>query len=472
MPHTLAIAGICAATWLAILVGCGDAPGRLQAPPVISLNDADPRLVELLDELHGAVRAAPRSGEMRGRLAMAYDVNGFADAALDTYRQAELLDQSEFSWPYFGALLLGKRGDLADALAAMERALANDPRYIPAWLWYGAWCLDEGRVEKAADAYENARALGAGSPAVAGLAQVQLRRQQPAAAVALLEPVNAELRHPHLYRMLGSAYRALGRHEDARIAFARGRLATPMRWRDPVLAKRANFIASFGGQITYAQQLIQAERIDDAIEVLAPWQAEYGEDAVLLGTLASAYISSGDLQRAFPVLQRGLALHPDDFHFHFHIARLYAQEGNAASAEKHLRQAIQLNPSQAVVHEELGHLLLSQGRPDEAAVAFDAAIRHGAVNSSELLHATGLIEAARGNWEAAVERFTRATEIDISLTRTYVHLARSLAETGRFADAQAALAWAERLGTHRDEVAAAAQLVEAMRAQSASVEHT
>ena len=55
----------------------------------------------------------------------------------------------------------------------------------------------------------------------------------------------------------------------------------------------------------------------------------------------------------------------------------------------------------------------------------------------------------------------RATERDPSSTLAFVQLARALAESGRIAEAQAALGWAERLGTHQRETAAARRIVTA-----------
>ena len=145
-----------------------------------------------LEQLLGSARAAPGSAEMRGRLAIAYEVNGFADSALATYLQAASLDASEFRWPYFAALLLAKRGDLDAAVEQIDAALAIDDGYIPAWLWRGEWRREQGRLDEARAAYRRAQALDAGSPAVAGLAQVALREGEPALAVELLERANAE----------------------------------------------------------------------------------------------------------------------------------------------------------------------------------------------------------------------------------------------------------------------------------------
>ena len=439
------------------------------APVAVALDDADPDLAARLSDLVGAARAAPQSGELRGRLAMAYEVNGFPDAALATYVQAAILDPEEFSWPYFHGLLLAKSGDLAGALESLEGSLAIDDQYVPAWLWRGKWSLDLGDYDAAETAYRRAEALDAGTPAIAGLAQVSLRRGLAAEAVALLEPVSAAQRHPHLYRMLGEAYRRLGREEDARLALARGRAAVHIQWFDPRQNVKAEYIAGFKNQMAHAQNLLAAEKYDDALEILEPWMEHYANDEALMTNLGWAYMSSGDLDRAYEILKRGLAEHATDtagYYFHYHIGRLYNMRGEVDEALQHFHTASELNPTQSHPHEERGKILLRQGQRDEALAAFDLALESGARSPEKLLQTIGIVEAASGHWDEAAARFLQAVEIDPSFTMAHVQLGRTLAQTGRWTEAGDALARADRLGTHPRDVAAARQVLADLKAAS------
>ena len=453
---------------LVVWTGCAEAPA-LDEPVAVPLDDVEGDVASTLAELLGAARAAPRSGEMRGRLAMAYDVNGFSDSALATYVQAAALDADEFRWPYFAALLLAERGDLEAAVASVDAALAIDDGYIPAWLWRGEWRREQGLLDDAKSAYRRAEALGAGSPAIAGLAQIALREDNAALALELLEPVNAELRHPHLHRMAGRAYQALGRAEDARIAFARGRHPTPLRWLDPLQSSKSPYIAGFPNQLVHAQKRLQAGEVEEAIAMLLPWREREGEDAALLSTLAGAYLLAEQRESAQEVLREGLRLHPEDHHFHFQYAIWHRDGGDLRRAQEHFERALALNPVQPRAHEELAALLLREERYDEALDAFDAAIAHGAPNATALLRTSGVVAGARGDWPAAIDRFQRATERDPSSTLAFVQLARALAESGRIDEAQAALDWAERLGTHQRETAAARRIVAAQEVASQEV---
>lgn len=459
-----------------LAVGCvsvlvaGTSCERSQDPTVpiaVSVEDADPDLAARLKDLLAATRGAPQSGELRGRLAMAYEMNGFPDAALGTYAQAESLDPGEFSWPYFRALLLAKNGDLPAALDQLDRAIGLDADYVPAWLWRGKWSLDSGDDAEAEASYRRAEALGAGSPAVAGLAQVRMRAGQYSQALALLEPVANEQRHPHLYRMLGEAYRELGRGEDARVASARGRHATSLQWFDPRQGVKTEYIAGFKNQMAHAQDLLSVGRYEDALEILEPWRERYPEDAALLTNLGWAYMSLGDLDQAQAIMERGLAEHSDDtpgYYFHYHLGRLHAMRGEVADALDHLATASALNPTQSEPHLERANLLLRLGRRDEALAAFEKAMEVGTRFPEQTLQTMGVIEAARGRWQEAIGYFREAVREDPSFAMAYVQLGRSLGQEGRWGEAREALATADRLGTHPRDVAAARRVLAALEA--------
>ena len=431
----------------------------------VSLEGSDPDLAVRLTELLASTRGAPQSGELRGRLAMAYEMNGFPDAALATYAQAGALDPDEFSWPYFRALLLAKNGDLSAAVDQLDRAIDIDADYVPTWLWRGRWCLDMGDDTSAEASYRRAQALGAGSPAVAGIAQVRMRAGQHSQALALLEPMANEQRHPHLYRMLGEVYRELGRDEDARLAFARGRHATSLQWFDPRQGTKTEYIAGFNNQMAYAQDLLSVGRYDEALKILQPWRERHPDDAALLTNLGWAYMSLGDLDQAQEIMERGLNEHSKDtpgYYLHFHLGRLHAMRGQVPDALHHLETASTLNPTQSEPHEERANLLLRQGRRDDALAAFEKALEVGSRFPEQLLQAMGVVEAARGHWKEAIEHFREAVREDPSFAIAYVQLGRSLGQEGRWQDAREALDTAERLGTHPQDVAAARRVLAAL----------
>ena len=424
-------------------------------PPTPELGDADDDLRKGLADLRASVLSLPESGEMRGRLAMAYDINEFEQAAVATYEQAEALDPERFAWPYFRALLLGKMSDYVGALDAMDRAVAIDTGYVPSWLWRGEWLRELGRYDEALDAYRRAEALGAESVALPARAQILLDQGHAEEAVELLEPMIDEDPHPHLYRMIGQAYRSLGRQDDARIAMSRGRQATPLRWYDPRVAERSDYIFGYSGRLRYAQDLIRSGAVREALKVIDSIQTVQPDDPSFIGTLAWAYTEAGRVGEAVDILLAGLEKRPDYYRFHRHLAQAYKKKGNRERLRHHLDQVVSANPTDAWAHEQLGLLATQEGRHDDALAAFDEAIKHGAENPVVVLHTAAMIEGARERWPEAIDRFQRAVAIDESFTIGFIYLGRSLAEAGRFEEARDALAWAERLDTNPGELASA-----------------
>ena len=113
-------------------------------------------------------------------------------------------------------------------------------------------------MKEARAAYERATELGAGAPAAVGIAHLYLNNGEFEQAKELLESLVETAPDPRIDALLARAYRALGRDEDARIASARGSLATSaMQWMDPKLSIQAEYIAGFSNRLLHAQNLIQ-----------------------------------------------------------------------------------------------------------------------------------------------------------------------------------------------------------------------
>ena len=382
---------------------------------------------------------------------MAYEINDYQRAAIDTYAQAARLDPAEFKWPYFQALLIAKFGDSAEALEVLDAAIAIDGNYAPAWLWRGSWTRDLGRFDEALVAFARASELGARKAAEAGVAQTYLRQSRNQEALELLIPLAARTKHSHIYRLLGRAHQIAGNAEDARVALARGRSPAPLEWRDPRHVEKWQFLASYGGRLVHAERLLESGQFEDVIEVLEPMYQTYPEDEAVVANLAMALGRQGQLDRALALVERGLRHNPDYFRFHNVLASLYFHRDELAQATEHLNESIAVNPAQAWPHRQLGTIFMRDGRYDEALAAFDEALANGVENPEQVHHTAGMIEGARERWPEAVERFRRATAIDEAFTMAFVYLARSLAEGARFEEASRALAWADRLDTHPQE---------------------
>ena len=437
----------------------------MKLPPVPEEN-IDAGLRTALQELNDAAAQSRGSGERRGELAMAYDVNDFHGRAIRVYGQAMKLAPDEFDWRYFRALLLAQHAaDYEAALEMLEAAIALDDSYVPAWLWRGRWLHELKRPEQARAAYEHATELGAGAPAVLGLAQLLFDAKRFDEAVAILEPLNVEQPDPRVERMLGRAYRALGQEDDARIASARGQSAPAMQWMDPKLARRAPYIAGFSNRLRHAQSLIQTGRQQDALAIAKDLLEERPEDVASVNTLVWAYAALERFAEARTALRQGLAKFPDETRLHLMLANAYEQQGNIDGTRRQLERVLELAPDHARALEDLGWLLAQQGEADKGIALLERALENGAREPKETLYRLGLLEGAAERWPEAAARFRDATQLDASFTMAYVYLGRCLAEAGRFDEAREALDWADRIGTHAEQRASARRRLSALEHQ-------
>lgn len=462
---------LAAAALICALSACSGDEGAFdpsEGPVVVSYNPTDVDLAQLFERLLADVNASPASGPARGRLGMAYEINDYKEAAIESYRQAAALDPGAFNWTYFRALLVAELGDPQAALEVLDAAIAVDGDYAPAWLWRGSWLRDLGSFDDAIAAFERASELGAETTAEVGIAQTLLRQSKAEEALALLRPLAKKANHPHVFRLLGRAHQALGNADEARIAAARGRNPAPLQWRDPRHAEKWDMLASYGGRLVHAEQLLKAGRFGEVIEVLSPMLEAYPDDEVVLANLAMAVGRDGDIERATELVERGLRMNPDYYRFHNVSASLRFHQGEDAAALAHLEQSVTVNPVQAWPYRQMGTILMRQERYDDALDAFDKALEYGVENPERVLHTAGMIEGARERWPEAIERFERATAIHPAFTMAFVYLGRSLAEARRFDEARAALAWAEQLDTHPSDLRGARVRLAALEKASAA----
>ena len=439
---------------LLLLAGCAE---RVDPPVAVGHDAEDQELAAFLAELHQSAERLPESAALRGRLALAYDANGFADTAIITYEQAAALAPDEFLWPYQLAFLQAERGDIERALDSLARALVIDAGYRPAWLQRGTWLLDLDRQDEAEAAFRRALRDAPNDEttvaATVGLARVLLRQARPSETLALLTPLTEDSAHPYLHRLLGRAYRESGRPDLARAADARGRDATPLEWPDQRREMKDEYIRGFHGRLGMAETLLKRGEAVTAASILEQLREQRPADRTLLNNLSIAYQLTGREQLALAVLRDAIAAHPDYAPLHFNIAALFEETGEGQEAIVYYDRALALDPGLVDAYERKGLLLVQDGRYEDALATFEAMMPHG--ERASALYYKAMIEGAEGRWSTAVTTLRQLARLEPTSTRGLVFLARSLAEAGRFDEARTALAEAEQLDAHPREVAAA-----------------
>lgn len=425
-----------------VLAGCAGGP----APPALdALGALDPDVATLLRDRTAAVDADRGQGAAWGALGSAYEANGLLVQAEACYAEAAARDATDARWPYLRALLRARRGEVREGLADLDTVTRLSPAYLPARWRRGLWLLDLGELDAATAAFRTAADLAPADPAGrSGLALVHLARREDADAAAVLEALlQTTPGDRYALQLLGTAYRRLGRGEEARTALVVGAMGEPAwadPWREAVDADRRGFAA----QLKQATLLATERRYEEALRVLTPLAASHPDDLALQIYLGGVHAAAGRLQDALAVLGPILARDPAQFDAHMHLASGYLSAGDLERAAEHATRAIALRPGSASAARLQGMVQWQQGRPGEAMAALMQAMERDPRDPMPSLW-MGMVLGQQGRYLEARRRFEDALARDPLLPDALIGVADTHAALGEFAEATRMLDRASRL---------------------------
>jgi tetratricopeptide (TPR) repeat protein len=435
VPRAAVVVGILLA------VSCNRGP----VPPDLSaLGSLDPAVLTLLRDLKARVDDRRSDAGGWGRLGMGFEANGLLVEAEDAYDTAVMLEDNEPRWRYRRALLRARRGETSEALADLARVIALAPAYAPARWRQGLWLLDRGDSDSAETSMREAIRIAPDDPAgQIGLARVQLTLRQDAAAAETLDSFLAV--HPgqrYALHLIGTAYRRLGRDEDARVALALGSTGEP-EWHDPWSNEVAQYQRGFAAELKHATALGMEGRYDEAITLLQRLVAERPDDTALRVYLGGMYASARRLREAEALLLPILVENPEQFDAQMHLASAYLFARALDKADQHAARALALRPSSADATRLRGVVRWQQGRADDAARLFEATVARDPRDPMPHLW-IGMIHGERGQYIAARRRFELALERNPLLGDALIGIADTHAALGEFAAAERMLARASQ----------------------------
>jgi len=345
-------------------------------------------------------------------------------------------------------LARGQRGELQEARAAYERAIALMPNHLESHVNLGMLLLDLGDAPGAVTVLEKATHFGGGD-----------------------EKARA-------YFSYGVALGRAGRRDDAMAAYMKA-----IEFRPDYLLPRYNQAQLLMADKT-PERLDEAERILRQTIALGP---EFAPAFFLLGRLASArdrdeealehyeravqhapnffkaaynaalialrLKRTDDAARGF---QRLVVAFPDRAEPHFNLGRIAYQRRRYDEAERAYRKAIELQKGEYPEAElNLGLALKAAGRKEDALALFDAlSTRHPEMASARQNRAVVLMALNRDD-EARAE-LTRAAAGDRQSASAHYNLGVLEARQGRHAEAAAA--YERALAAEEDHLKAAINL--------------
>lgn len=315
--------------------------------------------------------------------------------------------------------------------------------------------------------------------------------------LALLErsPGRADIRSN-----LGAAYARLGRNEEAiaqyRLALAEGVVDPAIRFNLGVALFKAARFQEAGEELArvlaaqprntnalllLAECELQQGNARKVVELLAPHDAELGEERAFCFLLGSALVQENDLKRGQVFIDRVIK-GGDSAEAHLLMGAAHMRRGDPLAARDALRRAAEINPALPSVHSLLGRALQHMGDGPGAEEAyrrelevnandFDANLQLGNLRKEEgrfdearafitraarlrgddlsVLHALGSLHLSTGDYQKACDALEPLVARAPDFQEAHVLLAMAYARLGRTKDAEREQAVARRLAAER-----------------------
>jgi len=457
MPKRRVMILACAAATAAALGAAGAwklRAGASHGTPSAGSVLADADVGAYLAELRSAADSAPETPAGWRELGLACEANGFADDARAAYERALAIDGSDARLRYRLAVVEARAGDVEPALQTMDRVVSAHGDYAPAHWRRGLWLLDLGRTEEAASAFERAIALNADDPAgFVGLARVRLQQHRPAEAAAALEQLlDRSPGDRYALQLLGTAYRQLGRDDEADLAATVGAGGEPI-WRDPWTEALAPYRRGYAALLKSAALNFLNGRPDLAVSEFEALRRARPDDVALLTHLSSVYLSVGRPGDAVDALLDAAEREPGRTDVERGLALAWLRQGDATRALEHADRAVAADATSGPAHEARGLALWTLGRAQDAQAALNRSLAEAPHNPTALV-ALGRMALQGRQLDAAIDSFTRAARQDPLLVDAHVGIARVRLAQGRTAEAAQAVRWVERLAPRAPELAA------------------
>lgn len=324
-----------------------------------------------------SVRRESTSDEAWGRMGMVFQAHGLWDDALVCYEEAARLDDGDYRWQYFPAMMKAER-DPAAAVSALRRALDRTQPTAAMYVRLGEAHAATDDALPAGDAYKAALRIDPRSAhALLGLGQLALKANDLDRAVERLQSaVQLIPGFGQAHLALSAAYRRAG---DADLANQHAAIARQCEGvtllRDPLVTavgrEGVSSVHRVGRGVLYAEAGRSAEAIE---EFKAALELKPG-DFEVCDRLGLVYLSIGRAQEAEPLLRRVVELTPADPRAHCNLGLSLAQVGRLDEALGYYVQAAGLRPDDERVVLGLADVLHRLGRFDEAAERYRGALR-------------------------------------------------------------------------------------------------
>ena len=377
----------------------------------------EPQVGILLVERRAAVERRPGDSRAWLEYGEVLHAHGLVVEAAVCYREADRLmgpgDSARLAARYLLAHAVRSTAP-AEAASLLERAVADESGYPPAWILLGELRIELADPEGAAAAFSRALEIEPGSAlARFRLGSLRLAAGRPAEAVPLLEAaLAADPAAAAVRAALAQALYASGERERAR-EFSGGAGDAPPVVEDPIHFRMTERDISSPRLLERARAAREAGRLAEAERLYRDLRELRPRDPGVLAGFAAVLDARGRREEAEPLYRDAVALDPGQALARFGLGALALRGGDLVEAEFQFRRAVEARPEEAPAHAALGDVLLRQGRVEAGLLALEAAVRLDPDDGPvQVLMAAALAELERYEeaWEAVAEARRRGVE--------------------------------------------------------------
>jgi tetratricopeptide (TPR) repeat protein len=307
-------------------------------------------------------------------LAMAYTLLERDLEAVAEYRNALELKPALYEAELNGGIVLLRQKNPAEALPLLQDAAGQKPQEFRPRYYLAEAQLQTGDYVKAEESYVAAIALDAKSAgAQLGMAQVLVQQGRIGDAEAYFrQAAQLEPRYRDYLLELAALYEKASQNRQA-------------------IAIYREFPDNPAAQARMGELLLESKQFEDAVPRL---EEAFAKDpgAANRSALAAAYVFTGKLDKALPLLQQSVAAEPANYDLRMMYARALRDKRQFQPAARQFEEAAKLKPAEPKPWTEMGGMLYMAGDLPQALNAFEQAARNG--------------ENSAGNW------FLRAIILD------------------------------------------------------------
>jgi tetratricopeptide (TPR) repeat protein len=401
---------------------------------------------EAIAEYQKAIELDPKYAAPHTRLGNALlEDKGLVDEAIAEHKKAIELDPK---WATAHGDLggaLARKGLVDEAIAELRKAIELDPKYARAHNNLGIWLRDEGRVDEAIAAYKKAIELDpkfAAPHTCLGNALLEDKGRVDEAIDENRKAIELDPKLAAAHLNLGNCLVAKGRLDEAIDLYKKANELDPK-----------SALGHYNlGNILYRQKKLDeavAEfrkaikldpRISAAYKGLGNVLRDQGKpgEAIVRAHIGLGIVlrDQGKLDEAVAEFRKAIEINPKNAIPHNNLCGALRDQKKLDEAVAEGRKAIELDPKYANAHDNLGNALFDQGKLDEAVAEFRKAIELDPKNAPFHLHFGNALYAQK-KWEEAVAEYRKVIEIDPRLAFAHDNLGLALRNQGKVDEAVA-----------------------------------